>query len=113
MKASRIQLAKEAFKHKGFIQKIPVIIRMIKSALKKGGYKPHFKNVIVPGLVLIYLVSPIDIMPDWIPVLGVLDDFALLAFAIPLLVKEAEKFIAWEAAMKSEDKDVIEAEIIP
>lgn len=112
MKVSKIQLAKEAFKHKGFIQKIPVIIRMIKSAMKKGGYKPHFKNVIVPGLVLVYLISPIDIIPDWIPVIGVLDDLALLAFAMPLLVKEAEKFIAWEASKKSEDMLIDEAEVV-
>lgn len=112
MKVSKIQLAKEAFKHKGFISKIPVIVRMIKSATRKGGYKPHFKNVIVPGLVLAYLISPIDIIPDWIPVVGVLDDLALLAFAIPLLVTEAEKFIAWEASKKTDDPMIEEAEII-
>jgi len=110
MKLSKIQLAKEAFKHKGFISKIPVIVRMIKSATKKGGYKPHFKNVIVPGLVLVYLISPIDFLPDFIPVIGVLDDIALLAFAIPLLITEAEKFVAWEAS-QTEDK-VIDAEIV-
>ena len=33
MKLSKIALAKEAFKHKGFIQKIPVIARMIKSIM--------------------------------------------------------------------------------
>ena len=110
MKLSKIQLAKEAFKHKGFISKIPVIMRMIKSATKKGGYKPHFKNIIVPGLVLVYLISPIDFLPDFIPVIGVLDDIALLAFAIPLLITEAEKFVAWEAS-QTEDK-VIDAEIV-
>ena len=85
-------------------------MRMIKSATKKGGYKPHFKNVIVPGLVLVYLISPIDFLPDFIPVIGVLDDIALLAFAIPLLIKEAEKFVAWEAS-QTENK-VIDAEIV-
>jgi len=110
MKLSKIQLAKEAFKHKGFISKIPVIVRMIKSATKKGGYKPHFKNIIVPGLVLVYLISPIDFLPDFIPVIGVLDDIALLAFAIPLLITEAEKFVAWEAS-QTEDK-VNDAEIV-
>ena len=49
MKLSKIALAKEAFKHKGFIQKIPVIARMIKSVMSKGGYKPEYKNVILPG----------------------------------------------------------------
>ena len=112
MKVSKIQLAKEAFKHKGFISKIPVIIRMIKSALTKGGYKPHLKDVILPGLALVYLISPIDIIPDWIPVIGVLDDLAILTFAIPLLVKEAEKFVAWEVSNQSHDPKIEEAKIM-
>ena len=111
MKLSEIALAKEAFKHKGFIQKIPVIIRMIKSIMGKGGYKPQFKNIILPGLVLVYLISPLDIIPDWLPVIGVLDDLALLAFAIPMLIAEAEKFVQWEASQKT-DSNVIDAEII-
>lgn len=110
MKLSKIALAKEAFKHKGFIAKIPVIARMIKSAMSSSGYKPDYKNVVLPGLVLLYLVSPIDILPDWLPVIGVLDDLALLAFAIPMLIKEAEKFVAWEAEQKN--NKTIEAEVI-
>ena len=111
MKLSKIALAKEAFKHKGFIQKIPVIARMIKSIMGKGGYKPQFKNIILPGLVLVYLISPLDIIPDWLPVIGVFDDLALLAFAIPMLIAEAEKFVQWEASQKT-DSNVIDAEII-
>lgn len=111
MKLSKIQLAKEAFKHKGFIQKIPVIIRMVKSITSKDGYKPEYKNVLLPGLVLLYLISPIDIIPDWLPVVGVLDDLALLAMAIPMLTTEAERFVAWEASNKPDEK-ITEAKII-
>ena len=111
MKISKIALAKEAFKHKGFIKKIPVIIRMVKSIMSKNGYKPEFKNVILPALVLVYLISPIDIIPDWIPVIGVLDDLALLALAMPMLISEAEKFIVWEAT-QIYDRKAIEAEIV-
>lgn len=112
MKLSKIQLEKEAFKHKGFIQKIPVIARMVKSIMSKGGYKPEFKNVILPALVMLYLLSPLDIIPDWIPVIGVLDDLALLAMAIPMLTSEAEKFVAWEASRKQNDNNIVEAEIV-
>lgn len=111
MKLSKIALAKEAFKHKGFIQKIPVMIRMVKSIMSKNGYKPEFKNVILPAIVLLYLVSPLDFIPDWIPAIGVLDDIALLALAMPMLISEAEKFVAWEASNKFEKK-ITEAEII-
>ena len=112
MKLLKIQLAKEAFKHKGFIQKIPVIARMVKSIMSKGGYKPEFKNVILPALVMRYLLSPLDIIPDWIPVIGVLDDLALLAMAIPMLTSEAEKFVEWEASRKQNDNNIVEAEIV-
>ena len=111
MKISKIALAKEAFKHKGFILKIPVIIRMVKSIMSKNGYKPEFKNVILPALVIVYLISPLDIIPDWIPLIGVLDDLALLALAMPMLISEAEKFVAWEESLKSDPK-ILEAEIV-
>lgn len=111
MKVSKVQLAREAFKHKGFIRKIPVIVRMIKSATKRGGYRPQYKNVVLPGLVFVYLISPIDIIPDLIPVLGMLDDLALLALALPMLVTEAEKFVAWEQTNK-DMTNISEAEIV-
>ena len=67
----------------------------------------------VPGLILIYVISPIDILPDWIPIIGVMDDLALLAFAIPFLMKEADKFLDWEERKKTpENKNIIEAEIV-
>lgn len=111
MKLSKIALAQEAFKHKGFIAKIPVIIRMVKSALAKDGYKPDYKNVILPALALLYVISPLDVLPDWIPLVGVMDDLALIAFAIPMLIKEAEKFVAWETSGKNE-KQISEAEVL-
>lgn len=111
MKTSKIDLAKEAFKHKGFIQKIPVIIRMMKSIFSKNGYKPQFKNIIIPGVVLVYIISPIDIIPDWIPAIGALDDLTLIALVIPLLMKETENFVSWEAEKKTGTK-IIDAEIV-
>ena len=31
---------------------------------------------------LLYIVSPWDLIPDWLPVIGVMDDFALAALLI-------------------------------
>jgi uncharacterized membrane protein YkvA (DUF1232 family) len=36
-------------------------------------------------LLAVYLLSPIDLAPDWLPVLGWLDDFTVLALVLPLL----------------------------
>ena len=37
---------------------------------------------IVAGMAAAYLVSPIDIVPDWIPVLGQADDLAIITLAL-------------------------------
>jgi uncharacterized membrane protein YkvA (DUF1232 family) len=37
--------------------------------------------------LLAYVISPIDLIPDALPVLGWIDDAALLAFGMPALIR--------------------------
>lgn len=39
------------------------------------------------GLVLAYIVSPIDIIPDFIPVIGLLDEVVLVPIALAFIFK--------------------------
>ena len=39
------------------------------------------------GLMLLYLLSPVDLLPDFIPVLGLVDDLVLLPLAMRFLLK--------------------------
>lgn len=111
MKYSKIHLAKEAIKHRGFFTKIPDIFRMIKLWIK-GTYKTKSSNIWIPVLGLIYVISPIDLLPEIaIPFFGVLDDMAVLAFLLPRLMKEVDKFLLWEAK-KEEQPIIVEAEIV-
>jgi uncharacterized membrane protein YkvA (DUF1232 family) len=41
------------------------------------------------GLLLVYLVSPIDLIPDFIPVLGYADDAIVVAFALRFAMRRA------------------------
>lgn len=47
--------------------------------------------------VLIYFISPIDLIPDFIPVVGLLDDVALIAWFSTSIKHELDKFHEWEA----------------
>ena len=53
-------------------------------------------KLIVPGLMLGYLVFPADLLPDFIPVLGQLDDLAILALGIKLFIEFSPKDIVRE-----------------
>ena len=49
--------------------------------------------------VLAYAVSPIDLIPDFIPVLGQLDDLILVPLGVALVVRLTPKPV-WEARLR-------------
>ena len=53
-------------------------------------------KLIIPGLMLGYLIFPVDLLPDFIPVLGQLDDLAILALGIKLFIEVCPKAIVRE-----------------
>ncbi len=49
--------------------------------------------------VLAYAVSPIDLIPDFIPVLGLLDDLILVPLGVALVVRMTPKPL-WQACLR-------------
>ncbi|MBS0437680.1 MAG: DUF1232 domain-containing protein [Proteobacteria bacterium] len=54
---------------------------------------------LVAFAVIAYAVSPIDLIPDFIPVLGQLDDLILLPLGVTLAVKLTPPHL-WEACLR-------------
>ncbi len=54
------------------------------------------------GLTIIYALSPIDLIPDFIPVLGYLDDLIILPALIALTVRLIPPDIFAECRIRSE-----------
>lgn len=46
---------------------------------------PLYGKILLPGLLL-YVISPVDLISDFFPVLGLLDDMVVLTFALPVLL---------------------------
>ena len=58
-----------------------------------GKYKEIPKGTIaVITATLLYVLSPFDLVPDFIPVVGLLDDAAILALCIPFVAADVEKY---------------------
>jgi len=77
-------------------ESIQTLSRMIKAAAT-GEYTGIPTSTVVGGIaVLLYFISPIDFVPDFIPVIGLLDDVALLAWFMTSITGEMDKFLEWE-----------------
>lgn len=63
----------------------------------KGRYKeiPSRTLIAVIG-ALIYFVSPVDALLDWIPFAGFLDDATVIGFVIASLRKDLVKYKKWK-----------------
>ena len=70
-------------------------------SLVKDYYQGNYRNIpyktISAGVVgLLYLINPIDIIPDFIPFIGQIDDALVLKFCLKLMEKDLVKYKNWK-----------------
>ncbi len=57
---------------------------------------PQWVKVLVPLIVAIYVISPIDFIPDFIPVLGQLDDVGVVLLGLTLISRLSPQSVVEE-----------------
>ncbi len=69
-----------------------LLVHLIKSYLD-GSYTAVKKDSLIKILAgLIYFVLPIDFIPDFLPIIGFADDFALIIWIISIVKQELDLF---------------------
>lgn len=89
-------------KNQGFFDTIwddlQTLIKLVRS-WNRGEYRDiGQKTMLVFVGALVYFISPIDAIPDFIPFLGWADDLTLLAYVVKTLKGELDKYRMWEKA---------------
>ncbi len=57
---------------------------------------PSWVKYGIPLLVVLYLVMPLDVLPDFIPILGQLDDIGVVVLGMSLMAKLAPSYVVDE-----------------
>lgn len=75
--------------------------------LVRAWFAGEYKEVPTTSLIamvagLMYLLSPIDLIPDFIPVIGYLDDIFVLGVVFTQVAKDLKAFEMWQAAHRQE-----------
>lgn len=80
---------------KRLIEPVSVFIRMVKSHLN-GRHKLSGSTLGLIILGLVYFVSPIDIIPDFLGFFGFADDFSVILAIYAKVKEEVGDFLDWE-----------------
>lgn len=102
------QARKKAEKTKGTASKQPefwedlkTAFRLFKSYIHRDYTRIPWGSIVMVTGAILYFVSPIDLMLDWIPLLGFVDDAAVLVFVFRQIRVDLEKFRIWEEEGKT------------
>ncbi len=81
---------------RGLLADVATLVRLVRAALGRRYHLP-VRLLVTALAALIYFVNPLDLIPDAILGLGLLDDAAVLGWAISRLRKDLEAFREWES----------------
>ena len=73
------------------------ILELLRDRVKGTYTETPWRTIAALTGALIYVLSPIDLIFDFIPVIGFLDDAIVIGLAIKLARPDLEKYRAWKA----------------
>ncbi len=74
---------------------VPIMASLLKSYVKKEYRDLPIGSIIAILSALIYFVSPIDVIPDSIPVIGYFDDAAVVSVCWKFVESDVQEYIKW------------------
>lgn len=100
---ARRKAEKEKHRISNSLEQLKLLIQMVYSYLNGEYTKIPWKTLILALAAILYFLNPLDIVPDFIPGLGYLDDAVVLAFVANSLKSDLEAFKYFKQQIFTED----------
>ncbi|QMU28468.1 YkvA family protein [Adhaeribacter radiodurans] len=94
----------------GFAQIKDVFFTLIRlvQAYANGSYRQIPTRSLLLGIAtLLYLVMPLDIIPDFLPLIGYTDDLSVIAWFVTTFQSEITRFRSWETRHQDEEEPMV------
>lgn len=88
-------------------ENLKTVFRLLQAYFSKEYTTIPWGTIVLLVGAVIYFVSPLDLMPDWIPLAGFIDDAAVLVFVLRQINADLQHFLEWEAEQNTPDSEKI------
>lgn len=76
---------------------LPILLRLARSWASGEYRRIPLKAIVLILAAALYFVNPLDLIPDFLPVIGYVDDAAVVGYVLRSLRRELDVYRAWEA----------------
>jgi uncharacterized membrane protein YkvA (DUF1232 family) len=101
-----LKKAKKKEKNKGPLadlwNNLTALFRLLQAYIHREYVDIPWASLVMVVVAIIYFVSPIDLIPDFIPVAGYIDDAAVIVFVLAQIKADLDNFLQWEAEHKKD-----------
>lgn len=82
----------------------PILASLVKSYIQKEYTDLPVGTIVAAISAILYVVSPVDLIPDAIPGIGHIDDALVIAACIALISTDLDEYTAWR---KTQGKEIV------
>jgi uncharacterized membrane protein YkvA (DUF1232 family) len=79
-----------------FIEDGRLLIAMVKDYRNKSYHQVPYGTIGAAVFTLIYILNPFDLVPDVLPIIGEVDDVAVLTACLMLIERDLQKYKKWK-----------------
>ncbi len=91
---------------KKYKDKLILMFQFLKDVKQKNYTDTPWKTLAAMIFTILYIINPLDLVPDFIPILGYIDDLTVFGFALKLINKDLEIYQKW----RLEQEETVEEE---
>jgi uncharacterized membrane protein YkvA (DUF1232 family) len=102
-KKRRLQKLLKLKSFSGQRKKLKLFIEIIKQ-YQKGNYREiPWRSITAISFTLLYIINPLDVVPDVLPIVGYVDDLSVFMALLSLAEKDLIEFEAWKTEQDIEN----------
>lgn len=79
-----------------FISDVKILISLVRDYIKGVYREIPWWTIAAIVAALLYVVNPFDLIPDFIPIIGYIDDAAVIAACLRMVEQDLHKYKEWK-----------------
>lgn len=79
-----------------FKEQVTLLFAMLKDFKNKKYTEVPWQSIAAITFALLYLLNPLDLVPDFIPIIGYLDDASIIGLTLKMVAEDLEAYKLWK-----------------